>query len=670
MPAELGGESSVALLKAPPLTERMCLEPNANTRPAVTRLLERPQQPAGMQDIRGERDRVGDRDRPDERLHRRQRDGRHISRSRPVRRATRPIRPDTRVAVVTRGRRPPREIREGLVRTRNVRGDRAPLRHRQPCPHRRGRRGLAPPCLMRARRAARRSDLGPLLRDRRLGVSRAAARSVGDGGRGRFLRTDARGCTLSRAACRPVRPRRVRLCRRDGPPVRRRFLRRGDDGVFDAQRRRHHGDLAGNVTRLTTRGEIRQPRCLEGTEPAGPDPLRGVLLHDRPVDRRRGRRLQERLSLSAAVVDELSRRRRVGSTAARGGLRRRPLCPSGDRRDRFAHRDETIVIEPASDDQDLRTLVEEFFRTSFATDNPIITEAVRPMLAAGGKRLRPRLTLLAAEAMGADATQHLSLASYMELIHVATLIHDDVVDHAETRRGVNATAVDFGNRISVLAGDYVFAWIFKNVTASYPHPIPHILSSTLADITDGEVLQLKAMGNLDLTVSGYIDIIVKKTATLFAASAECGAIMAGGSPLRIKALRNFGLYYGIAFQMRDDLLDMVADEASLGKPVGSDLRERKVTLPLISALQEGDSEFRADVERFFAEADEDRDRIAKIVSLIGTHGGFEKTEAAIATYIERAKISLAPLGSVPARSKLNALADALGGGEVPGKRRF
>src|SRR5579875_533879 len=116
MPAELGGESSVALLKAPPLTERMCLEPNANTRPAVTRLLERPQQPAGMQDIRGERDRVGDRDRPEERLHRRERDGRHISRSRPVRRATRPIRPDTRVAVVTRGRRPVKSEKALYVR--------------------------------------------------------------------------------------------------------------------------------------------------------------------------------------------------------------------------------------------------------------------------------------------------------------------------------------------------------------------------------------------------------------------------------------------------------------------------------------------------------------------------------------------------------------------------
>jgi octaprenyl-diphosphate synthase len=250
------------------------------------------------------------------------------------------------------------------------------------------------------------------------------------------------------------------------------------------------------------------------------------------------------------------------------------------------------------------------------------------------------------------------------------LIHDDVVDNATTRRGVNATAVDFGNRISVLAGDYLFAWIFKNVTASYPSPIPHILSSTLADITDGEVLQLKALGNIDLSVSEYVDIVVKKTATLFAASAECGAIMGNGSPLRVKALRDFGLHYGIGFQMRDDLLDMVADEATLGKPVGNDLRERKVTLPLISALEGADSEFRADVERFYSEDDESRERIAGLVDRIGARGGFEKTEASIATFIERAKISLAPLGSAAARSKLTDLADALVEDPVPGKRRF
>ena len=206
-----------------------------------------------------------------------------------------------------------------------------------------------------------------------------------------------------------------------------------------------------------------------------------------------------------------------------------------------------------ADDRDLSALVEEFFRTTFATDNPLITEAVRRMLAAGGKRLRPRVTLLAAEANGADPRDHLPLAAYMELIHVGTLIHDDVVDRAETRRGVNATAVDYGNRVSVLAGDYLFAWIFKNVTANYPPPVPHLLSSTLADITDGEVLQLRALGNLDLPLAHYIEVVVKKTASLFAASAECGAIMAGATPLRVKALRDFGLHFGIAFQMLDDL---------------------------------------------------------------------------------------------------------------------
>ena len=150
------------------------------------------------------------------------------------------------------------------------------------------------------------------------------------------------------------------------------------------------------------------------------------------------------------------------------------------------------------------------------------------MLAAGGKRLRPRFTLLGAAAIGAtDMREHLPLAAYMELIHVATLIHDDVVDNADTRRGVNATAVDFGNRVSVLAGDYLFAWIFKNVTATYGHPIPHILSATLADITDGEVLQLRSLGNLELTLAEYVEIAAKKTARLFA---EFGGVRRAGRP--------------------------------------------------------------------------------------------------------------------------------------------
>ena len=312
-------------------------------------------------------------------------------------------------------------------------------------------------------------------------------------------------------------------------------------------------------------------------------------------------------------------------------------------------------------DRDLYALVEDFFSNAFSTDNAVITEAVRRMLAAGGKRLRPRFTLLAAEANGGDAREHLPLAAYMELIHVGTLIHDDVVDRAETRRGVNATAVDFGNRVSVLAGDYLFAWIFKNVTAAYPHPVPNILATTLADITDGEVLQHRAVGKLDLPVADYTEIAIKKTASLFAASAECGAIMSGATPLRIKALRDFGLYFGIAFQMLDDLLDFTASESELGKPVGNDLVEHKMTIPLIFALEEAGSDFKAGLARFYGRdgSQADRPAIEELVRGVSEAGGLRKTREAIVGYVERAKMSLAPLGSAPARIELSALADGL-----------
>lgn len=310
-----------------------------------------------------------------------------------------------------------------------------------------------------------------------------------------------------------------------------------------------------------------------------------------------------------------------------------------------------------NDEPDLYALVENFFRETFSTDNVLITEAVRRMLAAGGKRLRPRLTLLAASACGGTAQAHLHLAAYMELIHVATLIHDDVVDNAQTRRGVNATAVDFGNRVSVLAGDYLFAWIFKNVTANYPHPVPNILSATLADICDGEVLQLQALRNLDLTLDGYVEIARKKTATLFAASAACGAIMGGGDARRIAALRAFGDLYGTAFQMNDDLLDMTADERSLGKPVGNDLRERKMTIPVVLALRRGGAQFRELLARFFSEADDAR--IPQIVAAIAREGGLESTRAEIARYIDRAAAALEPLPPSAAKEELRRLADAL-----------
>jgi octaprenyl-diphosphate synthase len=316
-----------------------------------------------------------------------------------------------------------------------------------------------------------------------------------------------------------------------------------------------------------------------------------------------------------------------------------------------------VIDALKSDELDLYALVESFFRESFTTDNSLITEAVRRMLAAGGKRLRPRITLLSAAACGGDPLEHLHLAAYMELIHVATLIHDDVVDRAQTRRGVNATAVDFGNRVSVLAGDYLFAWIFKNVTAGYPNPVPHILSATLADICDGEVLQLRALGDLTLSLEGYVEIARKKTASLFEASAACGAIMAGGDARAIEALRKFGDFYGVAFQMLDDLLDMTADERSLGKPVGNDLCERKMTIPVVLALRGASAEFTQTLGQFYGGAG--NDGIPAMVAAIASEGGLERTRVEITTFVERAKAALKPLAPSPAKEQLYALADAL-----------
>jgi octaprenyl-diphosphate synthase len=311
------------------------------------------------------------------------------------------------------------------------------------------------------------------------------------------------------------------------------------------------------------------------------------------------------------------------------------------------------MIQSARADSGRHDQIETFFRETFTTDNPLITEAVKRMLAAGGKRLRPRLTLLAAQAHDPNPQRHLQLAAYMELIHVATLIHDDVVDNAQTRRGVNATAVDFGNRISVLAGDYLFAWIFKNVTALYPPPIPNILSAVLAEICDGEVLQLRSLGDLSLSQDAYVEIVAKKTASLFAAAAECGAIAGGASEREVQALRDFGLNYGIAFQMRDDLLDVTADAATLGKPVGNDLAERKMTIPLILALQTGGVDLRGMVERFYEGREQST---GAIIEGMRRSGAVEQTRAQIAEYADRAERSLGPLEDGAAKDELRRLA--------------
>jgi len=317
----------------------------------------------------------------------------------------------------------------------------------------------------------------------------------------------------------------------------------------------------------------------------------------------------------------------------------------------------------------IQSVIEEFVREELSQENAHIATAVWSMLDAGGKRLRPRITMLAGRACAAAAPEDPVLAAYMELIHVATLIHDDVLDNADVRRGVESTNHAFGNRFSVLAGDYLFSWVFKKVTQTYPNPVPTILAGMLAEICNGEVKQLRAMGSADLPVTSYLEIIGKKTAELFAACAECGAIVAlahrgavDGARAReradVRAARSYGWSFGMAFQIRDDLLDVVATEEAIGKPAGSDLREKKVTLPLIYALQSGGPAVRAAVEALF-DADGGIDDLAAVIDAVRNGPAPQMTIAAIAQHAAAAEAALEGLSASDAREELVALARSL-----------
>ncbi|MBC5806536.1 MAG: hypothetical protein DLM53_04265 [Candidatus Eremiobacter antarcticus] len=332
----------------------------------------------------------------------------------------------------------------------------------------------------------------------------------------------------------------------------------------------------------------------------------------------------------------------------------------------------------------IRSVVEEFVREELSQENAHIASAVWSMLDAGGKGLRPQITMLSALACDSEAVEDPLLASYMELIHLATLIHDDVVDAANIRRGRTSLNSAQGNRFSVLAGDYLFAWVFKKITQSYDSPVPTILAAMLSEICNGEVKQLRATGNLSLGQDQYFEIIGKKTAQLFAACAESGAIVAlqrktktTGQALRddpnVRALRDYGFAFGLAFQVRDDVLDVVANETALGKPAASDLRERKVTLPLILALEQGDEAFCDLVRQLFTAARDEGNagagseatnglasqRLQAVVTHLRSAAAVERCREVIRRYTEQARLALSALPRSEATVALAALTNTL-----------
>jgi octaprenyl-diphosphate synthase len=225
----------------------------------------------------------------------------------------------------------------------------------------------------------------------------------------------------------------------------------------------------------------------------------------------------------------------------------------------------------------------------------LIPDLVRHLVDSGGKRLRPLLTLAAARACGHTGNMHTRLAAAVEFIHTATLLHDDVVDASTLRRGKLAANMVWGNKPSVLVGDFLLSRAFQLMVETGDLRILHILAGASAVIAEGEVLQLRSANNLATTEADYLLIVGAKTAALFAASAESGATIANADPAHIAAFKSFGQNLGVAFQLIDDALDYSGRQALMGKSVGDDFREAKVTLPVILAYNRSDD----DAKRFW-----------------------------------------------------------------------
>jgi len=237
--------------------------------------------------------------------------------------------------------------------------------------------------------------------------------------------------------------------------------------------------------------------------------------------------------------------------------------------------------------------VDRLILSELRSDVVLINQIGQYIVQSGGKRLRPNLLLLAARAVGYQGADHITLATVIEFIHTATLLHDDVVDESSLRRGRDTVNSLWGNAASVLVGDFLYSRAFELMVSVQKMRIMEIMSRTTTAIAEGEVLQLLNCNNPATTEQKYLDVVARKTAILFSAAAQLAAVVADQSPEVENALRDYGLHLGIAFQLIDDSLDYQADPAELGKNLGDDLAEGKPTLPLIYAMERGSEADRA-----------------------------------------------------------------------------
>lgn len=264
------------------------------------------------------------------------------------------------------------------------------------------------------------------------------------------------------------------------------------------------------------------------------------------------------------------------------------------------------------------------------SDVDLILELARHLIDSGGKRIRPMLTIASARMCGYEGTGHVTLAASVEFMHTATLLHDDVVDESDLRRGKTAARILWGNEASVLVGDFLLGQAFKMMVDVGSMGALRILSNAAAVIAEGEVMQLAASKNMATTEDDYLAVINAKTAALFSAAAEVGAVVAERPQQEHAALRSFGRNLGLAFQLVDDALDYSGEQAKLGKTVGDDFREGKITLPIVLSYRRGDDEEREFWRRTLHEGEIQDGDLEHAISLMEKHGALDDT-------IERAR---------------------------------
>ena len=306
--------------------------------------------------------------------------------------------------------------------------------------------------------------------------------------------------------------------------------------------------------------------------------------------------------------------------------------------------------------EDLK-LVEQQFRKDLQSDVPLIRKVGEYVLSSGGKRVRPALLLLAARLSGYTADKAVLLASVIEFIHTATLLHDDVVDSATLRRGIASANTLWGNEASVLIGDFLFSKSFSLMVNVGSLDILRVLSDATTVIAEGEVMQLLFTGELDLTEEQYTDVVRSKTAILMSAACEAGAILGAVPPSQQRALADFGMDLGIAFQLMDDILDYVATEEEFGKSIGHDLEEGKITLPLIHTLRQCTRAERIVIAGVIVRDEMSLEEFRSVSELVRKYGGIEYTVETARSCISRCKSHLDQFGPSPVRDALLSLSE-------------